>query len=636
MSLQRPLEGLLRPVLEWYSSLASLVGAFLLYRFADSFLLPQSVRNVGIFGLSVLAVLRFKQGYRVWQMRSSELPVESDNHFLGKGFLWKTIHTQRLRDLDLAYNAKFKCLKKNEAGGEAAIHGISDNEKEIYVSHSDRAGHMLVIGTTGVGKTRFAENNVAQDIRRGDVVIFIDPKGDAALLRRMYSEAKACCREQDLLVLHLGFPELSCRYNPLGNFTKITQVATRVTNGLPSSGEAASFKEFAWKYVNLVSRALVAIGIKPNYKLLNYYITNLENLFEFFSTPYFEARDPAFDSKITQFIEKNTYHNKEGKQKKPSRKEALLAYAQDFVEMTADDLVRNLIEACRLDKTYYNKIIASVGPLLEKLTTGEIADLLSPHYSDLTDERPIFDWMQVIRHKKIVYIGLDAMTDNVVSSAVGNSILSDLVSVAGHIYKFGLYHGFEDLDEKILKNKMPVVRIHADEFNEIIGDEFIPILNKSRGAGFNVTAYTQTLADIQARVGTEAKTQQVIGNFGLIVLFRTKDPKTVETMLNQLPKVPILRIIPASSSSDSPHGEDGIFYQSTNEDRYAHAEMRLIESNDVISLPKGQAFCILEGGKLYKLRMPLPQEEKEEEGNTALPSNIQQLILKMRERQGNG
>ena len=34
--------------------------------------------------------------------------------------------------------------------------------------------------------------------------------------------------------------------------------------------------------------------------------------------------------------------------------------------------------------------------------------------------------------------------------------------------------------------------IHADQFNELFGDEFIPLLNKAGGAGFQVSAYTQT------------------------------------------------------------------------------------------------------------------------------------------------
>ena len=38
----------------------------------------------------------------------------------------------------------------------------------------------------------------------------------------------------------------------------------------------------------------------------------------------------------------------------------------------------------------------------------------------------------------IVYVGLDALTDTTVASAVGNSMFADLVSVAGHIYKHGV------------------------------------------------------------------------------------------------------------------------------------------------------------------------------------------------------
>jgi len=32
--------------------------------------------------------------------------------------------------------------------------------------------------------------------------------------------------------------------------------------------------------------------------------------------------------------------------------------------------------------------------------------------------------------------------------------------------------------------------------------------------------------------------------------------------------------------------------------------MKLIDQNDILSLPKGHAFCLLEGGKLYKIQPP--------------------------------
>ena len=76
----------------------------------------------------------------------------------------------------------------------------------------ERVGHTLVLGTTRVGKTRLAEILITQDIRRGDVVIVFDPKGDAGLLRRVYAEAKRAGRAQRLLPVP---PRVSAGLGPL-------------------------------------------------------------------------------------------------------------------------------------------------------------------------------------------------------------------------------------------------------------------------------------------------------------------------------------------------------------------------------------------------------------------------------------
>ena len=84
------------------------------------------------------------------------------------------------------------------------------------------------------------------------------------------------------------------------------------------------------------------------------------------------------------------------------------------------------------------------------------------------------------------------LSDAEVAAAVGNSMFSDLVSVAGHIYKFGIDDGLPGATAGV---KVPI-NVHADEFNELMGDEFIPMVNKGGGAGVQVTAYTQTMSDI--------------------------------------------------------------------------------------------------------------------------------------------
>src|SRR3546814_8666096 len=97
------------------------------------------------------------------------------------------------------------------------------------------------MGTTRVGKTRLAELFVTQDIRRKnaagehEVVIVIDPKGDADLLKRMYVEAKRAGREGEFYVFHLGWPDISARYNAVGRFGRISEVATRVAGDRKST-----------------------------------------------------------------------------------------------------------------------------------------------------------------------------------------------------------------------------------------------------------------------------------------------------------------------------------------------------------------------------------------------------------------
>ncbi|KTD10610.1 conjugative coupling factor TraD [Legionella gratiana] len=61
-----------------------------------------------------------------------------------------------------------------------------------------------------------------------------------------------------------------------------------------------------------------------------------------------------------------------------------------------------------------------------------------------------------------------------------------------------------------------------------------------------------------------------------------------------------------SMVNDSPHGDDGVYFNTTNEDRVQTSSVPMIGVDDVISLPKGQAFMIVNGGELYKIRIPLP------------------------------
>ncbi|VFT20891.1 conjugative coupling factor TraD [Pseudomonas aeruginosa] len=206
----------------------------------------------------------------------------------------------------------------------------------------------------------------------------------------------------------------------------------------------------------------------------------------------------------------------------------------------------------------------------------------------------------------VVYVGLDALSDTEVAAAVGNSMFSDLVSVAGHIYK----HGIDDGLPGHMAGGKVRINLHADEFNELIGDEFIPMVNKAGGAGIQVTVYTQTLSDIEAKIGSKAKAGQVIGNFNNLFTLRVRETATAELLTNQLPKVQIYNSTPASSANDSVNGKTA-FTSNTN-DSVQLTSVPMIEPAHVVGLPRGQCFALIEGGNLWKIRMPLPANDPDD------------------------
>jgi hypothetical protein len=162
-----------------------------------------------------------------------------------------------------------------------------------------------------------------------------------------------------------------------------------------------------------------------------------------------------------------------------------------------------------------------------------------------------------------------------------------------------------------------------------MGDEFIPMVNKGGGAGLQVTAYTQTLSDIEARIGSRAKAGQVVGNFNNLFMLRVRETATAELLTQQLPKVEAYSnglIISGSTDSSDPQGRTD--FTSNTQDRVTATSVPMIEPAHIVALPKGQAFGLIEGGMLFKIRMPLPEADPDE----MMPPDLQSVAREMRSR----
>ncbi len=663
-----PIENLLRKPAELYTSAACTGGAALLLSSPQMLYFSPLSSLIGASVLLAFGAIRFRQGWRLvryqrglrilpsFQMSGDEVPVSQEHLFIGKGFRWDKRHTARLLQLlepqyigltraSWLMNQAFRLDKFLEQrgfspkmpirrlmalnhplnpvrpmpkiGGSPAIHavGLWEGETNQWMDLGERVGHMLVLGTTRVGKTRAAEILITQDIARGNVVIVFDPKGDAELLKRIYVECKRAGRLEQLRIFHLGRPDISARYNPIDSFDRITEVATRIANQLPGEGQSAAFKEFVWRFVNVIARTMNSLGDRISYvelyrtagapgKLAIRYFETLLNAQKpgwggEFEEPFMLAQqkkeEGMVDDPLTAQLRQAVAA---ARQTKRELRALALAEYLNYAEVQ-DDIANSLSTMMTNDRSYFDKLVSSLYPLLEKLTTGRVAELISPNYEDPHDKRPIFTWADIINQGGVAYIGLDSLSDYEVGGVVGNGMFADLTSLAGKGYKYGFSFG-QSADGQKRR-----VSIHADEFNELIGDEFIPMLNKAGGAGFEVTAYTQTWSDVEAKIGSKAKAEQIRGNFNTLIMLRVKATSTAEMLTEQLPEITVPSKVLASSATDSvaPGFES---FGSRNEDRLQVERRPMLTPADMTSLPKGQAFALIEGGQLVKLRFPMP------------------------------
>ncbi|WP_199438643.1 conjugative transfer system coupling protein TraD [Vibrio owensii] len=685
MSTEVKLDGFLRPIYEYYVGAFGLILAAFIYYLSGLLNITPAVAVSIAIALTSFSLFRLNQGRKISAYQSSlnnidpfkistdQIPSSSTQTWLGRGFVWTSKHSQRVYDAKKGHLKKFynlsrayklareielnvsigqakhpfivwlsKFTSKREwfgfknpiapipdLGGNPALHasGLED-EIDQYISLDERNGNVIVLGQSRVGKTRLLEILVTADIARcdGPVGVF-DPKTDAELLARMWAEAKRCGREDEFYVYLLGMPEISAKYNSIGNFSRMTAVAGRISDEMSGGGDSAVFRDFAWRFLLVCASTLVEMGERPTVRMLKRYIEDLESLFVRYAKFLLDKENPYWREEYDEAMKPKFKTNAKGEMVEVKVKVGVLSgrsqetivldkLLTDFYErnpLKINDTMESLRSALRNDISYYNKITASLVPLLVKLTSGRIAELISPDYSDLKDNRPVFKWEKAIQRKAVFYCGFDAMTDSTVADAVGSQFFGDFVSsVAGSVYKFGVNNG---LDGAQIADKTPIW-VHMDEFQSLIGsDSIISILNRAAGAGMRLTAYSQTTDDIiEAFGGDTAKANVVLGNFNSVIMFRVAKKLTAEYLTDKIGSCDLYGVQVKGSVSDSGKMFKGdslkkkgekLFSTSFSAGATLEATEPLISAATIMALPKGQAFAFLNGQRLVKLRFPL-------------------------------
>lgn len=651
-----PIENLLREPAEIYSGLVMLSAAILCVMCKSVFLLTPVLSKASSMLLVGLASIRCYQGYKIkryqwrllqmpsYSLSTTDIPLSKQLLFLGKGFEWQSIHRQRLHLLSQTNNQHYiepgklkRQLQQRVAqhphswlayllklplspfrpipnvGGKPWLHGVgSDKEQNVYLSQANRNSHTIVFGMTRVGKTRLMSILVNQDIRNGDAVLVLDPKSDLDLIKDMYAAAKAAGRLSDMRILHAGMPEVSAKYNSLSAYSDISEVATRVTNAISAEGEGKQFKDFAWRFLNITAMCLKDMGETINYRNLSFFVTRPRQLLLAYCDKVLPRTIADYKEQVENCLHQlrvQQANNKRGNPDTVTRADAIRLFVSNYIENVIstgahqtlhDSIIADLYHAAQTSEEYYGKITASLGPVFDKINKTAAGNIFS---WEETLSLPVIQLEEIIKHKQICYIGLDAMSNRAMAEAVGQAVIADLVSLCGRLYKVNTVQQY-------------TLKLHIDEMAEVIRDEAITLVNKAGGAGIHVTAYTQTVNDLGAVFGNNPhKHKMLLGNFGTVIMLRVANLDTARTFTECLQAVQTRSGLPTTTSQDKSFGENGELFSSSNTDVIQQEKQQLVVENDLFSLPQGQAFVLTQGGKVYKIRIPLPTNNEDKETN---------------------
>ncbi len=638
-------------------------------------------------------LLGFKQEFvKLGDFMDKALPfVRNGEIWLGKGFEWTPVQTQRYHEIMKHEYAKIadhltitgairwraacfasalrgdpdhpagpilKAIRlpwallrfamppahKSRAMGQCWLHGLRDSEREIGIPLDYFKGHCLILGTTGSGKTRLAELLNTQAIMRGECLIIIDPKGDHEMrenTRKACDAYRKWCLDngrpdpgERFHVFHPAFPEQSVRLNLLASIARDTDVASRITNLTPSKdGGMDPFVAFGWLAINTIAQAQLLLGDNPTIvSIKSDLLDSMQHLTDRAITKFCRMCDErhrrdgtletSFDEEYRKIYNEAAVAGKlnilgrlftfgstnpRGRQSPdgtvassmPEEAKTIIKCAvfDRYQDEPNASTITSLVKLFQHPKDHFAKMINNMLPILEMLSTGTLASMLSISNRESgksAEKSEQISTLDIIQNRGVLYVGLDSLSDGVVGSAIGSLLLSDLTAAAGRIYNF-------------MGDGAPAINVFVDEAAECLNDPCIRLLNKGRGAKFRLVIATQTIPDFSSKLGSKDKAAMVLGNVNNKIALRTEDQSSQEYLCKDLPDT-VIRELTHTQGQNSLI-TDPLKHGSTQSEQLKETPAPLVAQQMFGQLPNCEYIASFAGGKVIKGRLPIIGED---------------------------
>lgn len=508
----------------------------------------------------------------ILRMVPQNLPRKDGATYLGHGFPWKPSHAERLYHLMAREEETDRPEEIEDPGGNPRIHGLgAAAECPLFIPDPKRTHHMLILGSPGEGKTRAVELLVRQAIEKGEVVVVVDPKGDARLLNVMRQVCLETGRMEDFRLVALPWVGASSAFNPLSHFQSPDEIAQRLISLFPAAGgDSAAFQGFQEAATRVVVQGLYLAGIPITIRTVLDGLRDMSPVTLAFIKKCFP--DIAADD-VAQVA---------------SKYEASVASGDRERSRELDDLLHYL----KKNPEYYDKMVSSFFPQLERLIAGAKEEILSPDPRET--EREILSWTAIDHRKLVVYFYLSGLQEPTAAASVGKLYLLDFQSYLGGRYSYG----------KVPRNPF---NLFVDEAHAMLSEPFLHILAEGRGAGVACVLSTQTTAQFEQTLGSRAAIDEIMTQNWAYLQFQTRNPREAEDFA-KLAGERLMRVVneshryePAFFSSGLGNVDD---FRATFSQSIQYKDAYLVPPWAISQLPTFHYFARL-GGRIWKGRIPL-------------------------------
>jgi hypothetical protein len=459
-------------------------------------------------------------------------------------------------------------------------------KKPVWFSDSQMRQHMLVMGTTGAGKTEFLLWLSAQAMAMGSGVIFVDGKGDVKTWFRLFSIAKRLGCEESMRVLNFGTNmgegemkySLSNTINPftLGDAGQLAEMMSSLM--AEAGGDNAMWKGRAESMMRALLTALVdlrnigAVDLGPGA------LTDWLPLDQLSKLETDERLSDLARLEVKRYLDTLPGFRAGGQGKAESDKQ------HGFLTM-------QFTEILGLFNNAYGHIMS--------FKLGEI------------------DMYDIITNRRSLYVMLPSMekSGNSIKN-LGKIVVNQIRAALSKTLGAGIKGTREQkLDARPTNSKTPMLCI-LDEYGSYAVEGFGEVAAQARSIGFSTCFAVQDWASLEKADSKGNEALRIWANTNIKIIMKVEDSKsTMPLVIERVKKGYVLE------SSGKEYNKDSTLGGERNQSTSRYHEVDRLDPLDLFRLKNGRFFVIYEN-KFHEVQAPWLSDTVGAWSNTAYVAPI--------------